>query len=121
MNEEEFDHTADYVIVGAGSAGCVLADRLSASGDHEVLVLEAGGSDRSVFIQMPAALSIPLNSKRYDWGLHTVAEAGLGGRSLHQARGRVIGGSSSINGMAYVRGNPGDFQEWVDQGADGWS
>ncbi len=121
MNEEEFDHTADYVIVGAGSAGCVLAARLSASGDHEVLVLEAGGSDRSVFIQMPAALSIPLNSKRYDWGLHTVAEAGLGGRSLHQARGRVIGGSSSINGMAYVRGNPGDFQEWVDQGAEGWS
>ncbi|MEX1198627.1 MAG: choline dehydrogenase [Pseudohongiellaceae bacterium] len=117
----EFDRTADYVIVGAGSAGCVLADRLSASGEHQVLVLEAGGSDRSVFIQMPAALSIPLNSKRYDWGLHTVAEAGLGGRTLHQARGRVIGGSSSINGMAYVRGSAGDYEEWEAQGAKGWS
>lgn len=121
MSEPNFDRTTDFVIVGAGSAGCVLADRLSADGRNKVLVLEFGGSDRSVFIQMPAALSIPLNSTRYDWGLHTRPEPGLGGRSVHQARGKVIGGSSSINGMAYVRGNAGDFDEWADLGAEGWS
>src|SRR5882724_5735301 len=88
----------DYVIVGAGSAGCVLANRLSADGRSTVLLLECGGSDRSMYIQMPAALSIPMNSPRYDWRYFTEPEPGLGGRRLHTPRGKVIGGSSSING-----------------------
>lgn len=120
MNEDSFDRTVDYVIVGAGSAGSVLADRLSADGQNEVLVLEFGGKDNSIFIQMPTAFSIPLNKPRFDWQLHTEPEPGLKNRSLHQARGKVIGGSSSINGMAYVRGSAGDFEEWEALGAEGW-
>ena len=113
--------TFDYVIVGAGSAGCVLADRLSADGKHQVCVLEFGGSDRSVIIQMPAALSMPMRSKTYNWGYHTEPEPGLGGRSLHCPRGKVIGGSSSVNGLVYVRGNPLDFDRWESEGATGWA
>ncbi len=120
MNENEFDQAFDYVIVGSGSAGSVLAARLSEDGQNRVLVLEFGGKDNSVFVQMPTALSIPLNMKRFDWGMHTEPEPGLNGRSIHHARGKVIGGSSSINGMAYVRGCAGDFEEWVEKGADGW-
>ena len=112
--------TFDYVIVGAGSAGCVLADRLSADGRHQVCVLEYGGSDRSILIQMPAALSMPMQSARYNWGYHTEPEPGLGGRVLHCPRGKVIGGSSSINGLVYVRGNPRDFDRWEEEGAAGW-
>jgi choline dehydrogenase len=111
----------DYVIVGAGSAGCVLADRLSASGDHSVLVLEYGGSDRSVWIQMPAALSIPMNMPRYAWVYHSEPEPGLGGRRIYTPRGKVLGGSSSINGLVYVRGNALDFEGWEQQGARGWN
>ena len=110
----------DYVIVGAGSAGCVLADRLSADGKTSVLVLEFGGSDRSVFIQMPSALSIPMNSAKYDWRYYSEPEKHLGGRRMHTPRGKVLGGSSSINGMVYVRGNPMDFEGWQEQGAAGW-
>ena len=110
----------DFVIVGAGSAGCAMAARLSEDGAHSVAVLEAGGSDRSVFIQMPSALSIPMNSPKYDWGYETEPEPHLGGRRLHCPRGKVIGGSSSINGMVYVRGNALDFDEWEDEGAAGW-
>ncbi len=110
----------DYVIIGAGSAGCVLADRLSADGRHQVCVLEYGGSDRSILIQMPAALSMPMQSARYNWGYHTEPEPGLGGRVLHCPRGKVIGGSSSINGLVYVRGNPRDFDRWEEEGAAGW-
>jgi choline dehydrogenase len=120
MNEPGFDEEVDYVVVGAGSAGCVLADRLSADGGAQVLVLEYGGRDNSIFIQMPTALSIPLNMPRFDWGLHSQPEPGLNGRRVHQARGKVIGGSSSINGMVYVRGNAGDFEEWAELGATGW-
>ncbi|MGF1778961.1 choline dehydrogenase [Vibrio nomapromontoriensis] len=111
----------DYIIAGAGSAGCVLADRLSASGEHRVLLLEAGGSDKSIFIQMPTALSYPMNSAKYAWQFETQPEAGLEARRLHCPRGRVLGGSSSINGMVYVRGHACDFDEWHDQGAAGWS
>jgi len=110
----------DYIIVGAGSAGCVLADRLSADGTNSVLVLEYGGSDRSVVIQMPSALSIPMNRARYNWQYETEPEPHLGGRRMQTPRGKVIGGSSSINGMVYVRGNPMDFERWREEGAAGW-
>ena len=117
MDEASFD----YVIVGAGSAGCVLADRLTEDGKHTVLVLEYGGSDRSVFIQMPSALAIPMNKTEYNWFYHTEPEPGLGGRSMHTPRGKVLGGSSSINGLVYVRGNAFDFQRWEAEGATGWN
>lgn len=112
---------ADYIIVGSGSAGSVLANRLSESDEHSVLVLEHGGTDTGPFIQMPAALSYPMNMPRYDWGFETLPEPALGGRVMACPRGKVIGGSSSINGMVYVRGNAGDFDRWAEMGADGWS
>jgi choline dehydrogenase len=98
----------------------VLADRLSEDGRDQVLLLEFGGSDSSIWIQMPSALSIPMNSPRYDWGYQTESEPQLGGRHLHTPRGKVLGGSSSINGMVYVRGNPLDFERWQEEGASGW-
>ncbi len=112
---------ADYVIVGSGSAGSVLADRLSEDGRHSVLVLEYGGTDAGPLIQMPAALSYPMNMRLYDWGYRTEPEPHLGGRRLACPRGKVIGGSSSINGMVYVRGHARDFDHWAEAGAEGWS
>ena len=111
---------ADYVIVGSGSAGSVLASRLSEDGRHSVLVLEYGGTDIGPLIQMPAALSYPMNMKLYDWGYQTDPEPHLGGRRLACPRGKVIGGSSSINGMVYVRGHARDFDHWAEAGATGW-
>jgi choline dehydrogenase len=116
MDGESFD----YIIVGAGSAGCALASRLTEDGRSTVLVLEYGGSDRSIFIQMPAALSIPMNSKVYNWGYRSEPEPHLGGRRIACPRGKVLGGSSSINGMVYVRGHPLDFERWEEEGAKGW-
>ena len=111
---------ADYVIVGAGSAGCALAYRLAEAG-RDVLVIEAGGSDIGPLIRMPGALSYPMNMPRYDWGFRTEPEPGLGGRTLPVPRGKVIGGSSSINGMVYVRGHAADFDHWAEAGATGWA
>jgi choline dehydrogenase len=110
---------ADYVIVGAGSAGCAMAWRLAEAG-KSVLVVEHGGSDAGPFIQMPGALSYPMNMRRYDWGYRTEPEPHLGGRRLACPRGKVIGGSSSINGMVYVRGHAQDYDHWRDAGCDGW-
>ena len=110
----------DYVIVGAGSAGCAIAFRLTEAG-HKVTILEFGGDDRSPLIQMPAALSYPMNMERYDWGYWSEPEPHLAGRKLACPRGKVIGGSSSINGMVYVRGHAKDFDTWAEMGASGWS
>ena len=112
---------ADFVIVGSGSSGSALASRLSEDGKNSVLVLEYGGTDASPLIQMPGALSFPMNMPRYDWGYFSEPEPHLGGRKLACPRGKVIGGSSSINGMVYVRGHAGDYDNWSDTGAEGWS
>ena len=116
MKNQEYD----YIIVGAGSAGCVLANRLSADSNNKVLLLETGGSDKSIFIQMPTALSIPMSTTKYAWQFETEAEPHLDNRHMHCPRGKVLGGSSSINGMVYVRGHARDFDEWQQQGAKDW-
>ncbi|TPL92859.1 choline dehydrogenase [Mesorhizobium sp. B2-3-10] len=111
---------ADFVIIGSGSAGSAMAYRLSEDGKHSVIVIEFGGTDIGPLIQMPSALSIPLNMSLYDWGFASEPEPHLGGRVLATPRGKVIGGSSSINGMVYVRGHARDFDHWAEQGAAGW-
>ena len=119
MTTERFD----YVIVGGGSAGCVLADRLSADGNSTVLLLEAGRSDYpwDLFIQMPAALMFPSGNPFYDWRYRSEPEPEMGGRRIAHARGKVLGGSSSINGMIFQRGNPLDFERWgADAGMESW-
>lgn len=112
--------TFDYIIVGAGSAGCVLANRLSADGKHSVLLLEAGGSDRNILIAMPTALSYPMASKTYNWGYVSDPEPHVDNRRITCPRGKGLGGTSSINGMVYVRGHACDFDEWEAAGATGW-
>jgi choline dehydrogenase len=116
MNQGEFD----YIVVGSGSAGSILAARLSEDPKVSVVLLEAGGSDVHPFVRMPSALSIPMNLPRYNWGFESEPEPGLGGRRLDCPRGRVLGGSSSINGMAFVRGHACDIDEWAERGAKGW-
>lgn len=120
MPTEQEQAQYDYIIVGAGSAGCVLANRLSENPNHRVLLLETGGSDKSIFIQMPTALSIPMNTKKYAWQFETQPEPFLDNRRMHCPRGKVLGGSSSINGMVYVRGHARDFDEWQQEGAQDW-
>ena len=112
---------ADFVIIGSGSAGSAMAARLSESGQHSVIVLEYGGTDLGPLIQMPAALSYPMNMARYDWGFKSQPEPHLGCRTLVVPRGKVVGGSSSINGMVYVRGHARDYDTWAQSGARGWS
>jgi choline dehydrogenase len=112
---------ADYVIVGAGAAGCVLAHRLSESGRRRVVVLEAGGSDRRLFIRMPAGFSKTIHDRSLNWGYQTAPGPGIAGRVLDFPRGRVLGGSSSINGHLYVRGQAADYDHWAQLGCRGWS
>jgi len=113
-------HAYDYIIVGAGSAGCVLANRLSEDPDCKVLLLEAGGRDWHPFIHMPAGLAKIAGNKRVNWDYSTVPEAQLGNRTIWWPRGKVLGGSSSINAMCYIRGNTGDYDDWAARGASGW-
>ncbi len=110
----------DYIVIGSGSAGSTIAYRLGENPQLKILVLEFGGNDNSPFIQMPAALSYPMNMNKFDWGYKAEPEPTLNGRSLVCPRGKVIGGSSSINGMIYVRGNAGDYNQWAESGAKGW-
>src|SRR5262245_13548087 len=111
----------DYIIVGAGSAGCVLANRLSEDGAATVLLLEAGPPDRHPYISIPLGLGRMHDSRMFDWGYETEVEPNLNGRRLEAMRGKVLGGSSSINVMAYTRGNRGDYDRWAQKGALGWS
>ena len=111
----------DYVVVGAGSAGCVLADRLTASGRHRVLLLEAGGHDRNVWIHIPLGYGKLFSNSKVNWLYSSEPEAELDNRKIIQPRGKVLGGSSSINGLLYIRGQPADFDHWRQLGNSGWS
>ena len=111
----------DYIIVGAGAAGCVLAARLSEDAGVKVLLVEAGGPTRGWKVDMPAALAYPMQDARLNWGYHTEPQRRLGGRRIHWPRGRALGGSTAINGMVYVRGHALDYDRWEEQGAAGWS
>ena len=125
------DLYADYVIVGAGSAGCVLAARLTESGEHKVVVLEAGGDDRplkepgqmlsNIMIHTPIGFGKTLNDPKVNWLYETEVDEGSGGRKHKWPKGKVLGGSSSINGMLYVRGQAADYDGWAQMGARGWS
>jgi choline dehydrogenase len=110
----------DYVIVGGGTAGCILANRLTASGKHRVLMLEAGGEPQSMWIRIPAGFSKLLTNQQYNWRFQTEAEDNTDGRVIAVPRGKGLGGSTLINGMVYVRGQPGDYDAWRDTGARGW-
>jgi choline dehydrogenase len=112
--------TFDYVIVGAGTAGCVLANRLSAGGAHSVLLLEAGGKDDYPWIHVPVGYLFTMGNPRTDWMFKTEAEPGLNGRALDYPRGKVLGGCSSINGMIYMRGQAADYDQWRQRGNPGW-
>jgi 4-pyridoxate dehydrogenase len=111
----------DYVIVGAGSAGCVLANRLSADPNVRVLLLEAGGPDAHPYISVPIGLGMLWKRGMFDWGYISEEEEALGGRRLQHIRGKVLGGSSSVNVMAFTRGHCGDYDRWARTGATGWS
>jgi choline dehydrogenase-like flavoprotein len=117
-------HTADYVVAGAGSAGCVLARRLAESG-ASVILLEAGGPDRTMLVRKPGMIAIfhnvPALKKRLDWGCYTTPQQAANDRRIPQPRGRVLGGSGSINGMVYVRGNQRNYDDWAEAGCKGWS
>jgi choline dehydrogenase len=113
--------TYDYIVIGSGSAGSVIAARLAEDAGVSVLLLEAGPSDRHIYIRMPAALGFPLMNDRFNWFYNSEPEPHLNGRTIHEARGRVLGGSSSINGMNWVRANPWDYDNWGALGNQGWS
>ena len=111
---------ADYIVIGAGSAGCTLANRLTASGRHSVLVLEAGGKDDWIWLHIPVGYLYAMGNPRADWCFKTEPEAGLNGRALNYPRGKVIGGCSAINGMIYMRGQAADYDHWRQLGNPGW-
>src|SRR5512132_623805 len=111
---------ADYVIVGAGSAGCVLADRLSANGRHSVLLLEAGPRDTYPWIHIPIGYAKTMFNARVNWCFYTEPEPGMNGRRIYWPRGKTLGGSSSINGLIYIRGQREDFDHWAALGNEGW-
>jgi choline dehydrogenase-like flavoprotein len=117
----EFDREFDYIVVGAGTAGCVLAARLSEDVRNRVCLIEAGGSNRHPFIAIPAAVGCAIMSPKFGWGLSTVPQPSLNGRRVPLPRGRVVGGTGSINGMAYFRGPAKDFDDWAAAGNPGWS
>ena len=117
----EFDREFDYIVVGAGTAGCVLASRLSENSANRVCLIEAGGSERHPFVTIPAAVGCAIMSPKFGWGFTTVPQQHLEGRRVPLPRGRVIGGSGSINGMAYFRGPAKDFDDWAAMGNPGWS
>ncbi len=120
MLDDDGDDTFDYIVTGAGSAGCVVAARLSELGRYRVLLLEAGDKDRNPWIQVPMASSRLFANPRVNWMYESEPEPELGGRPLYQPRGKVLGGTSSINGMVYMRGNPADYDEWRQRGCTGW-
>ena len=115
------EQSYDYIIVGAGSAGCVVANRLSADPDCSVLLIEAGGRDRNPLFRLPMLMGRLFHSGIYNWRYHTEPVPALHGRSLYWPRGKVLGGSSTINGMVYVRGNRHDYDRWAQMGLPGWS
>lgn len=121
MADRRTDYQADFVIAGGGTAGCVLADRLSACGRYRVLLIEAGGADRSPWIHIPLGYGKLFNHPRLDWRFTTVPQAGLDGRSIGVPRGKVLGGSSSTNGLLYVRGQREDYDGWAAAGNVGWA
>ncbi|MBL6775864.1 MAG: GMC family oxidoreductase N-terminal domain-containing protein [Candidatus Puniceispirillum sp.] len=110
----------DYIIIGAGSAGCVLADRLSLNGKFQVLLVEAGPSDDHFWLRVPLGYGMTFDDSRVNWRYHTIAETGLGNRQLYWPRGRVLGGSSSINALVYHYGQPADYDDWAASGNPGW-
>jgi choline dehydrogenase-like flavoprotein len=117
----KIETTFDYIIIGGGSAGCVLANRLTADGKHQVCLLEAGPSDSNPLIHMPLGIVMLLRSKKLNWQYFTEPQAQCGNRAIYWPRGRMLGGSSSINAMCYIRGYPQDFDKWAELGNDGWA
>ena len=111
----------DYVVVGGGTAGAALAARLSEDARHSICLIEAGGRDRHPFIKVPAGVAAAIGTKKLNWRFATVPQPGMNGRRIPVPRGRVLGGSGSINGMVYFRGHPTDYDDWADNGAPGWS